>query len=129
MADLIEKELSYSIVGVLFDVYKELGGGYQEKYYQRAIAEGLKQKGLSFVEQVMVPLSYGGASIGRYFLDFLVADKVVLEIKSTPQLYARDIKQVLSYLNTKKIELGILANFKRSGLETKRILRSLRDPK
>ena len=129
MGELIEKDLSYKIVGVLFDVYRELGGGYQEKYYQRAVAEGLKQRSVTFVEQIVVPLSYGEVSIGRYFLDFLIENRVVLELKSTPRLYPRDIKQVLSYLNVKKIELGILANFNRTGLETRRILRSLRDQK
>jgi len=126
VASLVEKELSYAIVGVLLDIQKELGGGYQEKYYQRAIASGLKAKRILFVEQVSVPLSYQGDAIGRYFLDFLVENKVVLEVKAGSKLYVRDTRQVLSYLKAQNIPLGILANFARKGVSIKRILKGSR---
>src|SRR3989344_4718542 len=98
MIKLIEKDLSYKIVGILFDVYNSLGGGYQEKYYERAIAKELTVNKIGFKEQIHVPLSYKGDSIGRYFLDFLIENKIVLEIKVGSKFYVRDIKQVLSYL-------------------------------
>jgi len=123
MADIIEKDLSYKIVGVLFDVYNNLGGGYQEKYYQRAIARELKEKNIKYTEQVKVPLDFKGDSIGRYFLDFLIEDKIILEIKANPIFYSRDIKQILSYLKSTNIKLGILASFTRNGLKMKRVLR------
>lgn len=123
MANLIEKDLSYRINGVLFGVYNTLGGGYQEKYYQRAIAKEFEKQKILFKEQLFVPFDFHGESIGRYFLDFLVENRVVLEIKSSPQLYPKDIKQVLAYLKRSGLELGILANFRRSGLEIKRIVR------
>ena len=123
MADLVEKELSYKIVGILYDVYNSLGGGYQEKYYQKAIAKELRENRLAYREQLLVPLSYKNESIGRYFLDFLVEDKIVLEIKSAPKFYARDIKQILSYLNKTGICLGILANFNKKDVQIKRVLR------
>lgn len=123
MADLVEKVLSFEINGALFQVCNTLGGGYQEKYYQRAIAKELERRGLKFTEQVLVPLTYQDESIGRYFLDFLIEGKIVLEIKVSPTFYARDVKQVLAYLKATNIPLGILANFNRSGLKIKRILR------
>lgn len=123
MKKLVEKELSYKIVGILFDVYNHLGGGYQEKYYQRAVSKGLKESNFHFVEQVHVPLDFKGESIGRYFIDFVIGRKVVLEIKAASKFYVRDIRQVLSYLNSANIELGILANFSRDGLQIKRLLR------
>lgn len=55
MAELIHKQLSYEIVGILFSVYKELGEGYQEKYYQRAIALELEKRKLQFKREVLVP--------------------------------------------------------------------------
>ena len=126
MEKIVERELSYAIVGVLFDVADDLGGGYQEKYYQRAVARGLKNKGLGFREQVAVPLEFHGESIGRYFIDFVVEDRIVLEIKASNRFYSRDIKQILAYLRSTNINLGILANFTRSGLELKRVLRGLK---
>ncbi len=125
MYGLVEEELSYQIVGALFEVYNDLGGGYQERYYQRAIAQELRKRKLSFIEQVKIPLSYKGNSIGRYFLDFLIENRVILEIKVSERFYARDIQQILSYLKSTEIPLGILASFGRNKLKIKRILRGL----
>lgn len=124
MAVLIHKDLSYKIVGILFDVHKSLGNRYQEKYYQRAIEEGLMQNKLRFEKELSVDLRYKGKKIGKYFLDFLIEKKIVLEIKAVPELKAMDFRQVLGYLKANKLELGILANFRPGSLEYKRILNS-----
>lgn len=121
--DLVERELSYKVVGVLFDVYNALGGGYQEKYYQRALAKEFEVRKMKFEEQVHVPLIYKNVSLGKYYLDFLIEDKVILEIKAANMFFARDIKQILAYLKAKNIPLGILANFGRNGLKLKRVLK------
>ncbi len=123
MEKLVHKELSYLIVGVLFKAYNELGGGYQEKYYQRAIALELKRLGINFKEQILVNLNYNGRNIGKYYLDFVIENKIVLEIKTVPRFYSRDIKQVLAYLKATGLLLGILASFSRGELKFKRILR------
>ncbi len=123
MSNLVEKELSYRIVGALFDVYNNLGGGYQEKYYQRAVSKEFKNRNIKFEEQIIIPLSFKGNSIGKYFLDFLIEDKIVLEIKAANKFYIRDIKQVLAYLKATNKSLGILANFNRNNLQFKRILK------
>jgi|SRR3989344_1900193 len=123
MAELVLPELSYKVVGTLFKVYNELGAGYQERYYQRAVARALNEAGFNFREQVMVPLTFRGESIGRYFIDFVVEDALALEIKATPRFYPRDIKQLLAYLKAADIELGVLAAFSKNDLKLKRILR------
>ena len=123
MADLVYKELSYKTVGILFKVYNELGGGYQEKYYQRAVALELKKLGVDFKEQVPVNLSYNGKNIGKYYLDFVIENKIVLEIKAIPRFYTRDIKQILAYLKRTGLTLGILASFSKGELKFKRILK------
>jgi len=123
VANLIEKELSYKVVGVLFDVYNSLGGGYQEKYYQRAIAKELEKRDIKFTQQIKIPIDFKGDSIGRYFLDFLIENKIVLEIKAANKFYGRDVKQILAYLKNGEIDLGILVNFTRNGLQLKRVLR------
>jgi len=123
MAQLVHPTLSYRIVGILFDVYNSLGGGYQEKYYQRAVATAFKQAGIQCQEQVVMPLMFGDRSIGRYFLDFVVDGRIVLEIKAQPTFYKRDIKQVLAYLKSSGISLAILASFTRNGLKFHRVLK------
>lgn len=123
MGKLIYPELSYEIVGILYSVYNAIGGGYQEKYYQKAIAKELKEKNIKFSEQLPIKLKYKGDILGIYYLDFLIEDKIVLEIKNSSKFYPRDIKQVLGYLKVKDFSLGILGCFGKNGLIYKRILR------
>ena len=115
-------ELSYSITGAVFKVYNELGYGYQEKYYYRAIKNKLNESGLKVKEQLSVPLMASGKSIGRYFLDFLIDDTVVLEIKVANQIYPKHVKQVLGYLKANNLKLGIIAVFTKNGIVTKRVV-------
>lgn len=123
MADLIHPELSYKIIGVLFKVYNQMGGGYQEKYYQQAIKRELFCSQIPFLEQVRTDFNYNGKLIGRYYIDFIIGHKVVLEIKVTPSFMVKDIMQVLNYLKQSGLELGILASLNRNNIFYKRILK------
>ena len=123
MAELIYPELSYKIVGILFKVYNQLGGGYQEKYYQKAIKRELFINDIPFLEQVRADFNYNGQLIGRYYLDFVIDHKIALEIKAAPVLLQKDIMQVLNYLKQSDLRLGILASLNRNNIYYKRILR------
>jgi GxxExxY protein len=123
VAELIYPELSYRIIGVLYKVYNQLGGGYQEKYYQQAIKRELYSNGIPFLEQVRTDFNYNGKRIGRYYLDFIIDHKVVLEIKCTPAFIKKDVMQVLNYLKQSNLKLGILASLNRNNIFYKRILR------
>ncbi|KKT41403.1 MAG: hypothetical protein UW30_C0008G0022 [Candidatus Giovannonibacteria bacterium GW2011_GWA2_44_13b] len=120
--DLIYPELSYKIIGVLFDVYNQLGYGYQEKYYEKATAATLKLAGLTYKEQFPIPLKFKDEKIGNYFLDFLVDDKVVLELKRGERVAKSNIDQVYAYLKATGLKLGILAQFTPGGIKFRRIL-------
>lgn len=120
--DLVYPELSYQIIGILFEISKQLGSGYQEKYYQLAVAAELKNCALKYQEQVSIPLKYKDNRIGRYFLDFLIEDKLVLEIKKERNFSRKNIEQVYAYLKAFNLKLGIIANFTRDGVKYKRIL-------
>lgn len=122
MAELIYPELSYKIVGLLFRVHNKLGGRYQEKYYQRAVEVALKEERIAFKKEIAVDLSFNGAKIGKYILDFLIEGKIILELKATPRLTREDFRQVSSYLKAEKLKLGILANFRGEKLFYRRIL-------
>jgi len=124
MPKIVHKELSYKIMGILFSVHNQLGNRYQEKYYQRAVEEGLKQEKLKFNKELQVDLKYNNKKIGKYFLDFLIEDKVILEIKTVEILKPKDFKQILAYLIANNIELGILVNFRSDRLSYHRILNS-----
>jgi GxxExxY protein len=120
--DLIYPELSYQIIGILFEVYNQLGSGYHEKYYQKAVALQLKENKVSFKEQVYTPLIFKEEIIGKNFLDFLIEDKIILEIKKGDRFSKKHIEQILNYLKTTNLKLGILANFGSKDLKFKRIV-------
>lgn len=120
--DLIYPELSYTIIGILFEVYNAIGPGRKERYYQKSISLALKTAGVYFKEQVNSPLIFKGEKVGDYFLDFLIENKIILEIKSGDKFLKQNINQVYSYLKTENLKLGILANFTKEGLKSRRIL-------
>jgi GxxExxY protein len=120
--DLIYPELSYKIVGLLFDAYNELGGGLKEEHYQRAMAVHLRDAGLKFKEQVVIPVKAKEQGIGNYRLDFLIEDIIVLEIKRGDNFRRTNIKQVKEYLEVTGLKLGIIANFSSEDLKYRRIV-------
>lgn len=120
--DLVYPELSYRIIGVLFDVYNKLGAGLSEIAYQRAVAVALKNARLNFKEQVYSPLTYEGVTVAGNFFDFLIEGRVVLELKKGNRVSRTHIQQVYQYLVSKKLKLGILAYFAPGSLHFKRII-------
>lgn len=119
---LIYPKLSYQVMGVLFKVHRRLGNRYQEKYYQRAVAVELEKEKISFTREFLVRLAYGDKNIGRYFLDFVIDEKIALEIKTVPFLNQEYLNQVLAYLDVAQLKLGIVANFRTNRLIYKRLV-------
>ncbi len=120
--ELVHEELSYKILGVLFEVNKEVGYGHREKIYQKAIAAHLRNRNIPFREQVEADLIAAGEKIGSVILDFLVEDRVVLEIKASNFFVASDFRQVKTYLQTMRLQLAILATFSPTGVRHQRIV-------
>ena len=121
---IIEPELSYKIVGFCMKIHGELGRNHKEKYYQRALEIDFIKNDIAYDEELKVYLEHGDSNIGYYCLDFLVDGRIIVELKSKPGISLSDIKQVLAYLETHKIKLGIIINFGGNSLETKRIVNS-----
>jgi len=118
---IIYPELSYKLVGILFQIHRDLGFEYQEKYYQRAVALALDKERIKYQKELKIDLKYEDKIIGKYFLDFLIENKVILELKTHP-FNQRDIRQVLAYLKANNLKLGLLVNFRSKSLTFKRIL-------
>lgn len=120
--DLIFPDLSYEIIGASFDVFNELGPGFQEKHYQKALARELSARKINFIEQLPIKLNYKDENIGRYFLDFLVEEKIILELKKGEHFSSRNIKQILNYLKSSNLQSGILIHFGNDSVKYKRIV-------
>ena len=120
--DLVYPELSYQIIGALFEVATDLGSGHKERFYQRAVGNALRKIGLKVIEQAPVRILHGGKFVGIYYFDFLVEDKIVLEIKVRDFFSKKDIEQLYAYLKAKKLKLGIIAHFTKSGVKFKRVV-------
>ncbi len=120
--DLIWPDLSYQIVGVLFEVWTSIGFGHKEKVYQKATAKRLQDVGLKFEQQLPVKINFKNATVGIYYFDFLIENKVVLEIKVRNFFSKKDIDQLYSYLKIRNLKLGLIAHFTKTGIKFKRIV-------
>lgn len=121
---LLEADLCYKIRGALYNVANKYGKGLKEQIYQRALAEELTKLGLKFQQQKRINI-YSldtGKQLGVYVPDFLVEDKVIIEIKSSNFTTKRDIEQQRSYLRASIYEVAYLVNF---GVEKLDIRRSI----
>ncbi|HTL83279.1 MAG TPA: GxxExxY protein [Bacteroidia bacterium] len=123
--DLVYPELSYKIVGCAFEVFKTLGPGLLEKSYQKAMAVSLRAAGLSFREQVKYDVLFHGEKVATNYFDFLVEDKVVIELKRGKFDYTNELEQVSQYLKSSGKQLGILIRFSERGVQSKRIVNLL----
>jgi GxxExxY protein len=116
------KDLSYKIVGLMYEVYNEFGHGYQEKYYERAVAKIFTENNIKYIRQAPCKLVYKGEIIGKYYIDFVVENKMVVELKKGNYFPKKNIEQVVAYLKTTKLDLGLLVNFTSNNVKFRRIL-------
>jgi GxxExxY protein len=109
--DLLERDLTYSIIGAFYEVYNTLGYGYLEQLYVDALAIELRQRGHVVEREVPTTVTYKGHVIGRHRLDMVVDRRVVIEAKSTPQLPPFAVRQLYNYLRATDLQVGLLLHF------------------
>lgn len=121
---LIYPELSYKVMGSLFEVNRQLGFGFKEKNYQEAMAKELDIRGIPYKRENFSKITYKGRRIGSVFHDFIIERKIILELKVGNELYESHLKQILLYLKESGLKLGILAVFSPGGVIYKRVVKS-----
>jgi GxxExxY protein len=119
---LIFPKESYDLVGCAYEVFNAMRYGHHERNYQRAYAIELGLKDYKFVRELKVSVNYRNNIIGHYFLDFLVDNKIVVELKVGNEFHGNYIKQVLTYLKATNRKLGIIFLFTPTGLFYRRIV-------
>lgn len=121
--DLIYKDESYKLIGVCFEVHKQLGSGLLEAIYKDAIEVELKKNNIPYEKEKGFIIKYKDVILEhKYFADFVVYDKIILEIKACAALNEVHISQTLNYLKISDYKLGLLINFGELSLSHKRIL-------
>ena len=119
-----EQELTYKIIGCAMKVHNVLGCGFQELIYQRALAIEFERAGIGFAREVEHPVFYEEHEVGSRRVDFVVLEKVIVELKALTQLEDVHIAQAKNYLEAFKFDVGLLINFGGKQLEHKRLFNS-----
>lgn len=123
MAEIIYKDLSYAIVGAAMEVHRILGPGYLEAVYQAALAHELTLRGIRFEQFKKLPVYYKGVLVGDYEADFVVEDKIILELKAVSAFHPKHEAQALNYLTATGFRLAILLNFGAESLQHQRVVK------
>ena len=122
ITDGLYKDLTYKIIGALYEAHKELGSVHKETIYHKAIAIELSNRHISFIEEKSIDVKYKGKKVGLYRPDFIIEDKVILEVKVVPLIAKAMQNQVYYYIKGTKYKLVLLANFGTAKVEIKRLI-------
>jgi GxxExxY protein len=105
-------ELTKKVIGAAIEVHRELGPGLLESVYEYCLAKELRLRGIGFEEQVQLPVHYKGEILEKeFFVDMIVEDELILELKAIEQIAPVHEAQLLSYLRLASKRLGLLINF------------------
>jgi GxxExxY protein len=123
MKDLIHKEEVYKIIGICMDVHRQLGKGFLEIVYKDAIEYECKQKDYCYEREKEFLINYKYIILPhKFYADFVLFDKIILEVKCCSGFADEFIAQTLNYLAASKLRVGLIVNFGKDSLEYKRIV-------
>ena len=114
-------DLTYSIIGCAMKVYNTLGNGFQEVIYQRCLAIEMERADIDFGREVDQTIFYDGVAVGTRRADFIVANRVLVELKALTALEDVHIAQAKNYVVAYGFRIGLLINFGAMSLEYRRI--------
>ena len=109
--EFLHSDITERIIGGFFEVYDELGYGFLESNYTEALSRVLTGFGLRVAREVPIDVLFRKRSVGRYRLDMVVDDKVIVEVKATRALVEADERQLQNYLRATPMEVGLLLHF------------------
>lgn len=120
--EFLFEDLTYTINGCVFEVYKKIGAGHLEKIYQKALSIALKNKGLDVKEQIVCDVKFDGISVGKGRVDFLINDSIILELKRGVYFSPGDYAQLNQYLISMNKKLGLMVRFSNDRALVKRVV-------
>ena len=120
MGNVYFKDICYEINGAVFEVFRELGAGFLESVYEKALLVELRSRGIEASAQVPIQVNYKDEIVGQYYADIIVENKIILELKAVDKIQKVHAAQLLNYLNATKYKVGLLVNFSYPKAEVKR---------
>lgn len=122
---LLEESLTFDVIGCFIQVRKDYGLGHKESVYQKALEEELEDKKITFKREQSIPVKSvkTNKTIGFYKPDFIVANKIIVELEVFPGSFTNEhIKRLYDYLKNSTYEIGFLVNFGKTQMQYKRII-------
>ncbi len=130
--DLKYADVTQTIIGCAMKVHRAMKNGYVEAVYQKCLAIELGKADIKFQQEVEMSIYYNEVLVGKRRLDFLIEDKIAVEIKAFSELTDAHLAQAINYLETQNLETGLLITFGSKSLQFKRIINqkklSLKNP-
>jgi GxxExxY protein len=120
----LHRELTRQIIGYALEVINDLGSGFLESVYEKAMMVALSDKGLSVESRKPIAVRFRGKPVGNFFADLLVEKKVIVELKAVRALTPEHQAQTINYLNATGINVGLRINFGNPRLEFRRFTRT-----
>jgi len=121
--EILYKEESYKIIGICMEIYRILGKGFLEIVYKDALEYELKKLNILFKREKEFPINYKDTVLPhKFYADFVVFEKIIIEVKSSKSIIDENTKQILNYLTVTKFKLGLIINFGESSLKYKRLV-------
>jgi GxxExxY protein len=122
VTDATGNDLTYRIIGAAMAVHNEIGYGFKEEVYEKALEVKLKHNGIDVEQQVQINVEYEGQQVAIFYLDLFAEGQVVVEVKAfSHQLTNDELAQVINYLKATGAPVGLLFNFGRRKLEYRRV--------
>ena len=122
MEEYLYMDLSKELIGMAFDIFKQIGGCLPEKTYQKAFENKLIAAGYEYKKENYCKIEVDNLRVGHYFLDFVVSKQIVVEFKVRDELWDKDLAQVLTYLRINKLRLGLIFLVTKKGVRVKRLV-------
>ena len=120
---LLHSELTKTIIGCAFGVSNEIGAGFLESVYENALTIALRELGVAVRQQAPTSVYFRGQSVGTFYADLLVENRVIVELKAVSSLAQQHEAQLLNYLSATNIQVGLLINFGNPRIQYRRLTR------
>ena len=121
MGDFKHDSLTSRILGSVFRVHQMLGPGFVESVYQRALVVDFLSEGLTVAVEKYIPIYYMNERVGRHYIDIVVEDSVIIEVKAAESICKAHYTQVRSYLKASGLKVGLIINFSGPSVDYRRV--------